>query len=403
MRAVLAALAVTLAVQALTSMAMIAPSVMAPVAARELGVAPQAIGVFVAISYLGAMFSGLVASGLIARHGAFALCQAAMVLAGGGLALGYFASVALVPVAALAIGIGYGFVNPASSHILARRAPPHRMALVFSIKQTGVPIGGAVAGAIVPTLLLAFGSSATLAVLGAVCAGAALVVLPARDALAEPGAPAATPALRARRAFEWRRTLAGMAGPIRLALGHPRLRDLAFVSLAYAAVQIVFITYFVSYLNLHLGYTLVTAGFVYAFAHGAGVVGRVVWGAVADRWLAPRATLAIIGVLSALCGVVTAASSAAWSLAAIVAVAVLYGASAIGWNGVYLAEVARRAPPGQVGAATGGTQFFTFAGALSGPPLFAGIVSATGSFTWGFVAFSIVPLAVAVRLAAARG
>jgi nitrate/nitrite transporter NarK len=160
----------------------------------------------------------------------------------------------------------------------------------------------------------------------------------------------------------------------------------------------VFITYFVSLLNLQLGYSLVAAGLVYAIAHGSGVVGRIVWGAIADRWLAPRRVLAALGVLSAACGVLTAASSASWPFAAVVAVGMLYGASAVGWNGVYLAEVARSAPPGQVGAATGGTQFFTFGGALCGPPLFAAIVSATGSYAWGFAFFAVVPVVVAVRL-----
>jgi MFS family permease len=395
MKPILAALAVTLAVQALASMAVIAPSVLAPAAAREFGAAPQAVGLFVATVYFAAMIAGLAAGGLIARHGAFALCPAAAALAGAGLALGCLGSVALAAAGAVLIGVAYGVVNPASSHILARRAPPGRVALVFSLKQTGVPIGGAVAGAAVPPLLLAFGWRGALAVLAVACVGAAFAFLPARRALADPGPAERAPGTRPR--------LAGMAGPIRLVIGVRRLRDLAFVSLTYAAVQVVFVTYFVAYLNLSLGYALVTAGLVYALGHGAGVLGRIVWGAVADRVLTPRTTLALIGALSALCGALTAASSPTWPLWAIVALTLLYGASAVGWNGVYLAEVARSAPAGQVGVATGGTQFFTFAGALTGPPVFAGVVSWTGSYALGFGLFALLPLAVLARLALARG
>jgi MFS family permease len=392
MKPVLVALAVTFAIQSLTSMAMISPSVMAPVAARDLGLAPQSIGLFVSASYVGAMFSGLAVGGLIARRGAFAVCAAAVVLAGTGLALGAAALVWILPLAGLLIGIGYGFVNPVSSHILARRTPPEVMSLVFSIKQTGVPVGGIAAGALVPTMLLAFGWKATLVALGAVCVAAAAACLPARATLVDPPVP------RGPAGLGWRRGLGSMAGPVRLALAHPRLRDLAFASLGYAAVQLVFITYFVALLHLQLGYTLVTAGLVYALAHGSGVVGRIVWGAIADRWIAPRRMLAALGAISALCGVLAAAASSDWPLAAVVAVGMLYGASAVGWNGVYLAEVARSAPPGQVGAATGGTQFFTFGGALCGPPLFASIVWASGSYAWGFGFFALVPVVVAVRL-----
>ncbi|MCZ7563192.1 MAG: hypothetical protein M5U08_04725 [Burkholderiales bacterium] len=111
--------------------------------------------------------------------------------------------------------------------------------------------------------------------------------------------------------------------------------------------------------------------------------------------------LALLGLLAAACGLATAVAAPAWPVGALVALGAVYGASAVGWNGVYLAEVARRAPEGQVGAATGGTQFFTFFGALSGPPIFAALVWATGGYQWGFAAFAALPLAVGVRLLAA--
>jgi MFS family permease len=396
MRPVVVALAVTLAVQTLTSMAMIAPSVLAPVAARDLGLAPQSIGFFASLTYLGAMLSGLSVGRFTARYGPLAVCQAAVVLAGAGLVLGYFAVAALVPLAALVIGCAYGVVNPVSSHILARRTPPGMMALVFSIKQTGVPVGGAIAGVVAPPLALALGWTGALPALAAVCVAAAFALLPARSMLAEKRVPPAGPGGTLHGVF------AGLGRPIRLALSSRALRELSFVSLGYAAVQLVFITYFVSYLALELGYSLVAAGLAYACAHGAGIVGRIAWGAVADRWLAPRRMLAALGAITALCLLAAASFSTAWPLWGVVAVGMLLGASAVGWNGVYLAEVARVAPAGQVSTATGGTQFFTFAGALSGPPLFAAAVWATGSYAWAFGLFAVPSAAVALLLLVRR-
>jgi len=396
MKPVVVALAVTLAVQTLTAMAMIAPSVLAPVAAPDLGLAPQSIGFFVSLSYLGAMLSGLATGRLTARFGPLAVCQAAVVLAGAGLALGYLAVAAVLPLAALVIGCAYGVVNPVSSHILARRTPPGMMSLVFSIKQTGVPVGGAIAGVVAPSLALALGWTRAAPVLAAVCIAAAFLLLPARAALAEKRSPPAGPGGSLRRA------LSGFGRPIGLALSSGPLRELSYASFGYAAVQLVFVAYFVSYLALELGYSLVTAGLAYACAHGAGIVGRIAWGAVADRWLAPRTTLALLGAVSALCSLTVAAFSPAWPLAAVIAVGMLYGASAVGWNGVFLAQVARVAPAGQVGSATGGTQFFTFAGALCGPPLFAAAVWATASYAWAFALFAVPSAAVALRLLARR-
>ena len=64
----------------------------------------------------------------------------------------------------------------------------------------------------------------------------------------------------------------------------------------------------------------------------------------------------------------------------------VFGASAIGWNGVYLAEVARRAPEGMASVATGGTLAFTFLGVVIGPPLFGLLATVFGTYRAGFLA-----------------
>src|SRR5262249_59066586 len=66
-------------------------------------------------------------------------CAAGMSVA----ALGFLSAVVL---GAILMGLGYGPVTPASSHILIRQTAPQRRSLVFSLKQTGVPLGGALAG-----------------------------------------------------------------------------------------------------------------------------------------------------------------------------------------------------------------------------------------------------------------
>ncbi len=386
MSKVVLAVIVTLTAQTIVSTAIIAPSVIAPAAAADLGVATQSVGLFVAVSYALAMISGLTVSGLVARFGPLRTCQVAVLLGAVGLALGASGSLMLVFCAAVLIGYGYGMVTPTSSHILVQAAPRERLAIIFSIKQTGVPLGGALAGALVPPLVLAFGWHQTLLVLAAGCAVAAVAVQPARARFDQPREPA--------RMTSWSQILT----PVRIVAATPALRVLAALSLVYAQVQLVFITYFVSFLNLEIGLTLVAAGLVYAVAHVASIVGRIVWGVVADRMLSPRIVLSMLGLVSGLCGVATAVAAPLWSTPALIVLGALYGASAVGWNGVYLAEVARSAPEGQVGAATAGTQFFTFAGALSGPPLFGALVWLTDGYRAGFVMFAVLPFLVGVWL-----
>ena len=71
-----------------------------------------------------------------------------------------------VGLGALVMGTGYGPVTPSSSAILVDRTPENRRAFVFSLKQTGVPIGGALAGAIIPALILAIGWKAAMVAVG---------------------------------------------------------------------------------------------------------------------------------------------------------------------------------------------------------------------------------------------
>ena len=70
-----------------------------------------------------------------------------------------------------------------------------------------------------------------------------------------------------------------------------------------------------------------------------------------------------------------------------------FGATAVGWNGVFLAEVAREAPAGRAGEATGGTLFFTYFGILVGPPLFALMVENGVSYAAAYVLIVMPALA----------
>ena len=386
MKGVVLPLSITLAIQAMTSMAMIAPSVMAPVAAAELGVSAQGIGWFVALEYLVAMLSGLACGALIARYGPLRVCQISVCLAAAGLAAGTGAVLPVVFAAAGLIGSGYGLVNPVSSHLLANAAPPRMLSLIFSIKQTGVPVGGALAGVLVPPLVLAFGWRWAAVAVALLCLAVALAIQPARatDAAARGGAGTGT--------------VASFFAPLGLVFASPPVLELAIVSMIFGSAQLALIAYFVTYLNLELGYGLVAAGLIYSSAHVAGIVGRITWGAVADRWLSPRIMLGLLGVMMALSGAGVAAFTASWPLPPVILLSVLFGASAVGWNGVYLAEVARRAPPGRVGAITGGTQFLTFIGALAAPPLFGMVAGLVGNYSKAYLVFCALPALAGLRL-----
>ena len=385
-RRLVAALAVTLSVQTLTAMGLAVPAVLAPVAADDFDVAPTALGRWVGFSYMMAMFAGLAGGTLVGRYGPARMHQVAVLGVSLGLAMGAGGNIALLFLCGALLGAAHGLVNPASSTVLASASPPRIRSMVFSIKQTGVPLGGAIAGVLVPGLLLRMSWQA--AVLGLAIGAASLLPLVGLYRSAHDSV----------RRVE-RLHVRALAGPVAEIWTNRPILELAAVSGLYSAIQISFLTYLVSFLKLELGYSLVAAGVVFSVAQISGAVGRVLWGIVADHLLKPRSVLALLGVVMVLCGGALASLSTAWPLGAVIAVCALYGATAVGWNGVFLAEVARLAPEGRVAYVTGGTQFFTFAGVLVGPPFFGAIASSTGSYGAGFVATAALPLFAIAMLA----
>jgi MFS family permease len=365
------ALIATLAIQALVSMTVLTPPVLAALAAPDIGVASERIGLFTALVYAGAILSSAGSGALLARIGPLRLSQWCLAVCAAGMAVASLAILPAIVLGAVLMGLGYGPVTPASSHILIRQTPPDRRSLVFSLKQTGVPVGGALAGFIAAPLALMIGwRGAALAVAGASLA-LALAVEPMRsrfDSRDNVGPVAA------------RSPLAG----IRLVLRTPTLRRLALSSTTFAATQLSLATFLVTFLTERAGMPLVTAGIVMAVAQGAGIVGRILLGWVADRFLRAGRVLALLGIGMAAASVATGLISSAWPLPSIFAATAMLGLTGLSWNGVYLAEVAAIAPSGAAGAATGGALSVTFLGIVLGPALFSAVVSLSGSYTLGF-------------------
>lgn len=378
------------AVQALVSLVMLALPAIAPKLAAELGLPTSLVGFQISLAYGGAMCTSLVAGSLVRRWGAVRTSQIALLSAAAG-CVGLTAGwLPLMAVASLVLGFGYGMVNPAASHMLMKATSPASRNLVFSIKQSGVPLGGTLAGATLPPLALAFGWEWALVTVAFVAAVLALALQPARagwDGDRDPHA-----ALRGS-------PLSGL----KLIWHSPRLRALSVTGFTYAAVQLSVSTFAVTMLVSDLGWTLVQAGVLLSALQIAGVVGRVAAGSMADRWFGGAGTLVGLGVLTGATALLTGMMGPSWPALAAFAVMVPFGAAALGWNGVYLAELAHAAEPAQIPRITGASLFFTYGGVLLGPSAFAALHGLTGSYTATYALAALPAFLGAALLARRRG
>jgi len=380
MKGVVWPLIVTMAIQALVSLVVYTPPVLAPVAQTEIGLPASTVGIVTALIYLAATFTAFSAGNLINRFGAMRASQLSLVFCSIGVALMASANAWLVALGALVIGTGYGVVTPSSSAILAERTPDGMRAFIFSLKQTGVPIGGALAGALIPLLIVGFGWKEAALIAGLSCVALAIAVQPYRAGVdLAPHAPRPAAPVH-------------FLEPFRLVMSHPRLRELALASFSYSGMQMCMGSFLVVFLTDRMGLTVSGAGAALSIAMVAGSVGRILWGIVADNWMSPRTVLGGLGAIMALSAFVTALMAPSWPYIVMLVVSFVYGASAVGWNGVYLSEVARMAPPGMAGSATGASLAMTYAGVVFLPTVFWAIVHLSGSYAAAFVAAGLLTL-----------
>ena len=409
------ALSVTLAVQTLAAVALTTPSVMAPAVGPQIGVGAQHVGWLISLAYLSAMVTGLGGGALSQRHGPVRISQVALTASALGLALMAAGHPVALLAGAVVLGVGYGLPNPTAAEILSRHAPGERRGLFFSIKQTGVPLGVAFTGMVVPALMGASSWTRALLVLAVGLVAAMLLIGRARarleaDARASTAAPASVSTSTSTSAPASASPPGGAFGlrqrllePLREVLAFAPTRRLAIASLVFAFTQVSFLTFLVSLLKLEHGYSLSLAASLLAASQAASVAGRIGWGHVADRWIDPARLLGglgvAMGVAVALVGLAPADASPATMLALTLACAV----TAVAWNGVFFADLVRLVPPERVASSTGATQFLTFMGGVGGSAAFATLVSLTGSYSAVFTALGGLPaLTGLVLLAGAR-
>ncbi|MBT9291603.1 MFS transporter [Hyphomicrobiaceae bacterium 22] len=371
-----------MAVQAVISMAVFAPGVVAP----RIGLDPSTLGLFSTVVFAVAALAAPKSGVLVARlgpMGVVAACCLATALAMLAAAAGSLAG--LIAAGAL-IGFAFGPETPASTTLLGRLTKPARRSFVFSVRQTGNQIGAAIGSVALPALVavvdprLGYG-------LVAVLAGAVAI-------------------LCWRMAPRYDRTVAAAGASARMplaALFRSRpLATLALASAAFGAMQLGLNTFFVSHAVTGLGHPHVAAGFALGVAQIAGLAGRLGWGAAVGWIGTPRGVIAGLGIGMTVAAATLALAGPALPFWALVLLAAMFGTTASGWNGLFVAEMARLAPDGRVAETTGAVLTVTYLGLLVGPGLVAATAAVGGLGLSFLVLAGISALGTAALIAGGR-
>ncbi|APE31396.1 hypothetical protein BOX17_10815 [Halomonas aestuarii] len=369
----------TTLVLAFSSLVALFPAAIAPEVAAALGVSSATVGLQVSLIFAGAMLSSLVGGPLSRRLGPCRTSQLSLALLGGGAGLMAIPALPSFAVASLLAGLGYGLTNPSASLLLVRFTPPERRGLIFSLKQSGVPLGGVLAGASAPFLALVIGWQAGLLLLvGLALAGIAALQLarPRWDDQRE-------------RHTRWLRT--PFAGMLVVWRQHS-LRYVALLSLCFSMLQLSVSAFTVALLVEDLAFGLVQAGLVMSAVQVVGIAGRIGWGWVGDRLGDRLTTLAVIACTTATCALLVSSMTPAWPHALVTALMCLLSLSSLGWNGVFMAEITQLAPASRVADAAGGCLVFTYGGVLLGLPLVTALHGLFDAYTPVFAVLAGVAL-----------
>ena len=358
-------------------------TVLAPMMMAAAEMPPAAFGWVSGAAGLGSVWLYMANSAFRVPLGPIKAFMAATFFAVAGAALIASGFYALMIAGAILIGFAYATLTPASSQILADNTPPTRRNRIFSLRQAGVPLGGAIAGVGGSLLATLFGWRLALAAFVAFLLATSIPLLLAPRHFNE-----SRPRTQFRLAALF--ALSNLRQPFVTIATIPGLSLLSLASIGFATVQGVLNAFFVTFLANGLGYDLKLAGLLYALNQATSAAGRIVFGFVAD-WAGSRSVLCAMSIMSAGSALAIALMGSDWSMPALVAVAVFSGLSVATWNGLFVAEVAALAPE-RVSEAAAGSTFFVFATYVVMPPL-AGIV-----ITWfGYrAAFGMAAVCVAI-------
>lgn len=268
--------------------------IVAPAMSNEFGWDGSSIGYLTAANSLGGLAILVGGSTLLKQIGGMRTMQFTLLLGAASMALFLHPSISIALAACFLMGLSNGTANPAGSEVLQRFSPPDKRNLIFSIKQAGVPLGGVIAGLVIPSIVLVAGWRA------AVFACAFLVILTTVLTWRIGGRLDESAASR-RRLFSLPNleSLRALRVPLQ-SLAHSRgLLKMSVVGSLFAVSQSCWFTFTVIYLIDELDFSLGLAGIVFAIMQVGGVIGRIVLGWISDRVHSATATLSIAAIVSA--------------------------------------------------------------------------------------------------------
>lgn len=273
----------------------------------------------------------------------------------------------------LLMGMFYSVSQPGGSKVILKWFPKENRGLAMGIRQAGIPIGGALAGVLIPFLTIQYNMTYAINSIACICIIGGLLFFVFYK---EPYVQAEVRKEHTKVSF-WTQ--------LKVVICKKELYPIYMAGICMISLQMVLVGHFMKFLVREQSITSIVAGTVFSIMFFSGMIGRIVLATISDVFYKGNRRIPLFITVCASIGLVLLLVISIHTITS----GVLYGVSAllgffsIGWFSLFIAEVAELASEESVGITVGLALTLNQIVIIIAPVLFGYIVDAKGyTYAW---------------------
>ncbi|MGE6537831.1 MFS transporter [Bacillus luti] len=325
-------------------------------------------GLLVSVVNIGPLFCMLFVGRLLDQYNEKILISISSLLLGGSLLLTNMASgLNGLLFVLLLVGTFYSVSQPGGSKVILKWFPKENRGLAMGIRQAGIPIGGALAGVLIPFLTIQYNVTYAINSIACICIiGGLLFFVFYKEPYVQEGARK-----------EYIKISFWMQ--LKVVICKKELYPIYITGICMISLQMVLVGHFMKFLVREQSMTSIVAGTIFSVMFFSGMIGRVILAAISDVFYKGNRRIPLFITVCASIGLILL----------LVMSGVLYGVSAllgffsIGWFSLFIAEVAESASEESVGMTVSFALTLNQIAIIVAPVLFGYIVDERGyTYAW---------------------
>ncbi|MDA1599395.1 MFS transporter [Bacillus cereus] len=273
----------------------------------------------------------------------------------------------------LLIGMFYSVSQPGGSKVILKWFPKENRGLAMGIRQAGIPIGGALAGALIPFLTIQYNVAYAINSIACICIIGGLLFFVFYK---EPYVQAEARKEHIKISF-WTE--------LKVVICKKELYPIYITGIGMISLQMVLVGHFMKFLVREQSITSIIAGTVFSVMFFSGMIGRIVLAAISDAFYKGNRRMPLLIAVCASIGLILLLVMSIHTVTS----GVLYGVSAllgffsIGWFSLFIVEVAELANEESVGITVSLALTLNQIAIIVAPVLFGYIVDKKGyTYAW---------------------